>query len=80
MVSRRPNEGRSEETRKLHPFAWRPVLVASAAMVTMLMACAGRYGYHRDELHLVRIVLAGGRDGLTFPSSTPPGPDPFSAR
>jgi Dolichyl-phosphate-mannose-protein mannosyltransferase len=53
VVSRRPNEDRSEETRTLDPFAWRTVLVASAAMVAMLMAYAGRYGYHRDELYFL---------------------------
>jgi 4-amino-4-deoxy-L-arabinose transferase-like glycosyltransferase len=51
--NRRPKAGRSEHTRELLPFARRPVLVASAAMMVVLLAYAGRYGYHRDELYFL---------------------------
>ena len=38
-------------------FAWRPVVAIAAALVLLLLAVAGRYGYHRDELYF----LAAGR-------------------
>ncbi len=39
--------------RLLPPFAWRPVSVTAAALVTVLVALSGRYGYHRDELYFL---------------------------
>src|SRR5262245_3124913 len=34
-------------------FAWRPVLLIAAGVVLLLLAVAGRYGYHRDELYFM---------------------------
>jgi 4-amino-4-deoxy-L-arabinose transferase-like glycosyltransferase len=34
-------------------FAWRPVVTVAAAHFALLMAVAGRYGYHRDELYFL---------------------------
>jgi 4-amino-4-deoxy-L-arabinose transferase-like glycosyltransferase len=34
-------------------FAWRPVVLIAAAVVLLLLAVAGRYGYHRDELYFL---------------------------
>ena len=39
------------------PYAWRPVGVVALGLFALLMAVAGRYGYHRDELYF----LAAGR-------------------
>jgi 4-amino-4-deoxy-L-arabinose transferase-like glycosyltransferase len=33
------------------PIAWRPLIVTAAATTAVLVAFAGRYGYHRDELY-----------------------------
>ena len=43
----------SERTSLLHPFAWAPVLLATGAMLSLLLAFAGQYGYHRDELYFL---------------------------
>lgn len=39
------------------PYAWRPVSVTAGLLLASLLALAGRYGYHRDELY----YLAAGR-------------------
>jgi hypothetical protein len=42
--------GMSEPSELREPaFAWRPVVAIAAALVLLLLAVAGRYGYHRDE-------------------------------
>ncbi|MGX6600782.1 glycosyltransferase family 39 protein [Micromonosporaceae bacterium Da 78-11] len=33
------------------PMAWRPVTLIAAAVTALLLATAGGYGYHRDELY-----------------------------
>lgn len=33
--------------------AWRPVLAVAGAQLALLLATAGRYGYHRDELYFL---------------------------
>ena len=49
-------DGRTVE-RDLVPFAAGPIVAIGAVLVALLMAFAGRSGYHRDELY----VLAAGR-------------------
>jgi hypothetical protein len=39
------------------PYAWRPIGVTAGLLLVLLLALAGRYGYHRDELY----YLAAGR-------------------
>jgi Dolichyl-phosphate-mannose-protein mannosyltransferase len=39
------------------PYAWRPVGATAGLLLALLLALAGRYGYHRDELY----YLAAGR-------------------
>jgi 4-amino-4-deoxy-L-arabinose transferase-like glycosyltransferase len=36
-------------------FAWRWLVVLAGALVTLLLAFAARYGYHRDELYFIAI-------------------------
>lgn len=36
------------------PLAWRPLLAVGAALTAVLLATAGRYGPHRDELYFLR--------------------------
>lgn len=35
----------------LRPFAWKPVCAVAALTLAVLLATAGEYGYHRDELY-----------------------------
>jgi 4-amino-4-deoxy-L-arabinose transferase-like glycosyltransferase len=44
------HEQRSDE---LAPIAWRPLLAVAAGAVSLLLAVANRYGWHRDELYFV---------------------------
>jgi hypothetical protein len=42
--------GMNEPSELREPaFAWRLVVAIAAALVLLLLAVAGRYGYHRDE-------------------------------
>lgn len=47
MTSRAPAVGRP-------PVAWLPLGAVAAAVTALLLAFAGRYGYHRDELYFLR--------------------------
>ncbi len=40
--------------RRPPPVAWAPLGVLSALVALILVAVAGRYGYHRDELYFLR--------------------------
>jgi hypothetical protein len=35
------------------PVPWRPITVAAVAVAGVLLAVAGRYGWHRDELYFL---------------------------
>src|SRR4051794_17313898 len=42
------------ELRVRPAVAWRPLVSIGAAVAAVLLAFAGRYGYHRDELYFLR--------------------------
>ena len=48
-----PKGDRPVEDRDLAPFAWVPVSVTAAAMCTLELLVASRYGFHRDELYFL---------------------------
>ncbi len=51
------------------PFRLSPVVaVPIAALVTLLIATSGRYGYHRDELYF---VVAGRHPTFGYPDQPP---------
>jgi len=50
-------EHRVPAEARLHPYAWAPVTLIAGTLGAVLLALAGRYGYHRDELY----YLAAGR-------------------
>ena len=45
---------------QLPPFAWRSVAPALLTAAVALLATAGRYGYHRDELYFRMLPPAWG--------------------
>ncbi|GAB3360698.1 glycosyltransferase family 39 protein [Modestobacter lapidis] len=55
--------------------AWRGLLAVAGALVALLLATAGRYGYHRDELYFLR----AGRE-LAWGFVDQPPLTPFLAR
>jgi hypothetical protein len=50
------------------PVAWRPLALVAAALVALLVATAGGYGYHRDELYF---LLVGGHPAWGYADQPP---------
>jgi Dolichyl-phosphate-mannose-protein mannosyltransferase len=65
-------EGRVPETEPPHDgrvaVAWLPILVVAGALVALLLALAGEYGFHRDELYF---IVAGRHPALGYPDQPP---------
>jgi 4-amino-4-deoxy-L-arabinose transferase-like glycosyltransferase len=53
---------------EIRPLAWQPVLLIVAAVAIALIAGAGGYGYHRDELYFLE---AGRHLGFGYPDQGP---------
>lgn len=62
-----PDGSRGRESG-VPPAAWRPVLVLAAGVGAVLLAFAGRYGYHRDELYF---RVAGRYPDWGYPDQPP---------
>jgi hypothetical protein len=63
IAARRP----PASSLRLSPVAWTPVLVLAATTSLGLLALAGRYGYHRDELYF-RVLARAPGVGLRGPT------------
>lgn len=53
------------------PIAWQRLALVTAAVIAVLLATAGEYGYHRDELYF---IVAGGRPDWGYPDQPPFSP------